>query len=78
MDMVITLDLNIVNTIFVVLGIILNGNPQRFLAAVPNAIKTTGGIMCLMGASGIGQWAVQTPTMLGDARSNMIYLSGRY
>ncbi len=39
------LDLNIINTIFVILGIILHGTPQRFLAAVQNAIKTTGGIV---------------------------------
>lgn len=39
------LDLNIVNTIFVILGIILHGTPQRFLAAVQDAIKTTGGIV---------------------------------
>lgn len=45
MEMVNTLDLNIVNTIFVVLGIILHSTPQGFLAAVQNAIKTTGGIV---------------------------------
>ncbi len=39
------LDLNIINTIFVILGIILHGTPQRFLAAVQQAIKTTGGIV---------------------------------
>ncbi|MFY3791607.1 short-chain fatty acid transporter [Ureibacillus sp. MALMAid1270] len=39
------LDLNIVNTIFIISGIILHGTPQRFLAAVQNAIKTTGGIV---------------------------------
>ncbi|RUL48254.1 short-chain fatty acid transporter [Lysinibacillus antri] len=39
------LDLNIVNTIFIVLGIIFHGTPQRFLAAAQNAIKTTSGIV---------------------------------
>ena len=39
------LDLNVVNTIFVVLGIVLHGTPQRFLAAVEDAIKTTSGIV---------------------------------
>ena len=39
------LDLNIVNTIFVILGIILHGTPQCFLAAGQDAIKTTGGIV---------------------------------
>lgn len=39
------LDLNVVNTIFIVLGIIFHGTPQRFLAAAQNAIKTTSGIV---------------------------------
>lgn len=39
------LDLNIVNTIFVILGIILHGTLQRFLAATQNAIKTASGIV---------------------------------
>jgi len=39
------LDLNIVNTIFIVLGIIFHGTPERFLAAAQNAIKTTSGIV---------------------------------
>ncbi|QCR30705.1 short-chain fatty acid transporter [Lysinibacillus sp. SGAir0095] len=39
------LDLNIVNTIFIILGIILHGTPQRFLAAAQSAIKTTAGIV---------------------------------
>ncbi|MFC7687546.1 short-chain fatty acid transporter [Ureibacillus sp. GCM10028918] len=39
------LDLNIVNTIFIILGIILHGTPQRFLAAAQAAIKTTAGIV---------------------------------
>ncbi|MEK4627422.1 MAG: short-chain fatty acid transporter [Solibacillus sp.] len=40
-----SLDLNIVNTIFITLGIILHGTPQRFLAAAQQAIKTTAGIV---------------------------------
>ncbi|KGR75248.1 short-chain fatty acid transporter [Ureibacillus manganicus] len=66
------LDLNIVNTIFIISGIILHGTPQRFLAAVQNAIKTTGGIvfqfpfyagiMGMMTASGLAvvfsQWFI--------------------
>ncbi len=57
------LDLNIVNTIFIVLGIIFHGTPQRFLAAAQQAIKTTtgivfqfpfyAGIMGMMTASGL-------------------------
>lgn len=39
------LNLNIVNLIFVVLGIIFHGTPKRFLAAVTNAVKTAGGII---------------------------------
>ncbi|MEA0565760.1 short-chain fatty acid transporter [Lysinibacillus irui] len=39
------LDLNVVNTIFIVLGIIFHGTPQRFLAAAQDAIKTTTGIV---------------------------------
>lgn len=59
------LDLNIINTIFVVLGIILHGTPQRFLAAAQEAIKTTSGIvfqfpfyagiMGMMTYSGLGE-----------------------
>lgn len=39
------LDLNIVNTIFIVLGIILHGTPKRFLIAAEKAIRTTSGIV---------------------------------
>ncbi|WP_019412766.1 short-chain fatty acid transporter [Paenisporosarcina sp. TG20] len=39
------LNLNIVNLIFVILGIIFHGTPKRFLAAVTNAVKTAGGII---------------------------------
>lgn len=39
------LNLNVVNTIFIVLGIIFHGTPQRFLAAAQDAIKTTTGIV---------------------------------
>ncbi|MFJ7668716.1 short-chain fatty acid transporter [Lysinibacillus sp. NPDC097195] len=57
------LNLNVVNTIFIVLGIIFHGTPQRFLAAAQDAIKTTtgivfqfpfyAGIMGMMTASGL-------------------------
>ncbi|WP_040227402.1 short-chain fatty acid transporter [Bhargavaea cecembensis] len=39
------LNLNIVNLIFLILGIIFHGTPRRFLAAVANAVKTAGGIV---------------------------------
>jgi len=39
------LNLNIVNLIFFILGIIFHGTPKRFLAAVTNAVKTAGGII---------------------------------
>ncbi|WP_339252114.1 short-chain fatty acid transporter [Sporosarcina sp. FSL W8-0480] len=39
------LNLNIVNLIFFILGIIFHGTPKRFLAAVANAVKTAGGII---------------------------------
>ncbi|WP_336824338.1 short-chain fatty acid transporter [Sporosarcina sp. USHLN248] len=39
------LNLNIVNLMFFTLGIIFHGTPKRFLAAVANAVKTTGGII---------------------------------
>ena len=39
------LNLNIVNLIFFILGIIFHGTPKRFLAAVANAVKTSGGII---------------------------------
>ena len=39
------LNINIVNLIFVVLGIVFHGTPKRFLAAVANAVKTAGGII---------------------------------
>ncbi|MBF4501316.1 short-chain fatty acid transporter [Savagea sp. SN6] len=39
------LDLNIVNTTFIILGIIFHGTPQRFLMAAQEAIKTTAGIV---------------------------------
>ncbi|WP_224654217.1 TIGR00366 family protein, partial [Escherichia coli] len=35
------LNLNIVNLIFFILGIIFHGTPKRFLAAVANAVKTS-------------------------------------
>lgn len=39
------LNLNIINFAFIILGIILHGTPQRFLAAAQDAIKTTSGIV---------------------------------
>lgn len=39
------LNLNVVNMIFVILGILFHGTPRKFLAAVNQAIKTTGGIV---------------------------------
>lgn len=39
------LNLNIVNFLFVILGIIMHGTPRNYLAAVNNAVKTTGGII---------------------------------
>ncbi len=39
------LNLNIVNFIFFILGIIFHGTPRLFLAAVTNAVKTAGGII---------------------------------
>ncbi|SIT70490.1 short-chain fatty acid transporter [Edaphobacillus lindanitolerans] len=39
------LNLNVVNLIFLILGIIFHGTPRRFLGAVANAVKTTGGII---------------------------------
>ena len=39
------LNLNIVNLIFFILGIIFHGTPKRFLAAIATAIKTAGGII---------------------------------
>lgn len=59
------LDLNVVNTIFIVLGIIFHVTPQRFLAATQNAIKTSSsivfqfpfyaGIMGMMTESGLAK-----------------------
>lgn len=70
------LNLNIVNLIFFILGIIFHGTPKRFLAAVSNAVKTSGGIIIqfpfyagIMGmmvdselASIISQWFVSFST----------------
>ncbi|WP_413368358.1 short-chain fatty acid transporter [Lysinibacillus sp. 3P01SB] len=76
------LDLNIVNTIFVILGIILHGTPQRFLAAVQQAIKTTGGIvfqfpfyaaiMGMMTASGLA--AVMSDWFITISNDTTFYL----
>ncbi|WP_210470562.1 short-chain fatty acid transporter [Sporosarcina sp. 6E9] len=39
------LNLNIVNLIFFILGIIFHGTPKQFLAAIATAVKTAGGII---------------------------------
>lgn len=39
------LNLNIVNLIFFILGIVFHGTPKRFLAAIATAVKTAGGII---------------------------------
>ena len=70
------LNLNIVNLIFFILGIIFHGTPKRFLAAIATAIKTAGGIifqfpfyagiMGMMVASGLAgvmsEWFVSIST----------------
>ncbi|MEO4055643.1 short-chain fatty acid transporter [Solibacillus sp. CAU 1738] len=76
------LDLNVVNTIFIVLGIIFHGTPQRFLAAAQQAIKTTtgivfqfpfyAGIMGMMTASGLA--AVFSEWFVSISNGNTFYL----
>lgn len=76
------LDLNIVNTIFIVLGIIFHGTPQRFLAAAQQAIKTTtgivfqfpfyAGIMGMMTASGLA--AVFSEWFVNISNEHTFYL----
>lgn len=76
------LDLNIVNTIFIILGIILHGTPQRFLAAAQNAIKTTtgivfqfpfyAGIMGMMTASGLA--AVMSDWFISISNGTTFYV----
>ena len=39
------LNINVVNLIFFILGIIFHGTPKRFLAAIATAVKTAGGII---------------------------------
>lgn len=39
------LNLNIVNLIFFILGIVFHGTPKQFLAAIATAVKTAGGII---------------------------------
>ncbi|PIC56706.1 short-chain fatty acid transporter [Sporosarcina sp. P12(2017)] len=70
------LNLNIVNFIFLILGVIFHGTPKRFLAAVTTAVKTAGGIiiqfpfyagiMGMMVASGLAgvmsEWFVSIST----------------
>ena len=76
------LDLNIINTIFVISGIILHGTPQRFLAAAQQAIKTTSGIvfqfpfyagiMGMMTFSGLG--AVMSDWFINISNDTTFYL----
>jgi len=76
------LDLNIINTIFIILGIILHGTPQRFLAAAQQAIKTTtgivfqfpfyAGIMGMMTASGLA--AVMSDWFISISNGTTFYL----
>lgn len=70
------LNLNIVNLIFFILGIIFHGTPKQFLAAIATAVKTAGGIifqfpfyagiMGMMVASGLAgvmsEWFVNIST----------------
>ena len=70
------LNLNIVNLIFFILGIIFHGTPKNFLAAISTAVKTAGGIifqfpfyagiMGMMVASGLAgvmsEWFVSIAT----------------
>ena len=71
------LNLNIVNLIFFILGIVFHGTPKRFLAAIATAVKTAGGIifqfpfyagiMGMMVASGLAgvmsEWFVSISTV---------------
>ena len=76
------LDLNIINTIFIILGVILHGTPQRFLAAAQQAIKTTtgivfqfpfyAGIMGMMTASGLA--AVMSDWFISISNGTTFYL----
>ncbi len=60
-----SLNLNIVNFIFLMLGILLHGTPRRFLQAMSDAVKGSmgiivqfpfyAGIMGMMGASGLAE-----------------------
>ncbi|UMZ73633.1 short-chain fatty acid transporter [Natranaerofaba carboxydovora] len=69
------LNLNIVNFIFLFLGILLHGTPQRFLNALPNASVAAGpiivqfpfyaGIMGMMTASGLA--AIMSESIIGFA-----------
>lgn len=70
------LNLNIVNLIFFILGIVFHGTPKRFLAAIATAVRTAGGIifqfpfyagiMGMMVASGLAgvmsEWFVSIST----------------
>ena len=69
------LNLNIVNFVFLFLGILLHGTPQRFLNALPNASVAAGpiiiqfpfyaGIMGMMTASGLA--AIMSESIIGFA-----------
>jgi len=76
------LNLNIVNLIFIILGIICHGTPQRFLVAVKNAAKTVGdiviqfpfyaGIMGMMVASGLA--GVVSEAFISISNEHTFYL----
>ncbi|MEI4769026.1 short-chain fatty acid transporter [Psychrobacillus sp. FJAT-51614] len=76
------LNLNIVNLIFVTLGIICHGTPKRFLIAVKNAAKTVGdiviqfpfyaGIMGMMVASGLA--GVVSEAFISISNEHTFYL----
>lgn len=76
------LNLNIVNLIFVTLGIVCHGTPKRFLAAVKNAAKTVGdiviqfpfyaGIMGMMVTSGLA--GVVSEAFINISNEHTFYL----
>ncbi|KAB7703989.1 short-chain fatty acid transporter [Bacillus aerolatus] len=80
------LNLNIVNLIFVTLGIVFHGTPRRFLAAVSEAVKTAGGIifqfpfyagiMGMMVASGLA--GVMSEAFVSISNENTFHLFSFY
>lgn len=76
------LNLNIVNLIFITLGIICHGTPKNFLVAVKNAAKTVGdiviqfpfyaGIMGMMVASGLA--GVVSEAFINISNEHTFYL----